>query len=341
MKSTYQKRELNLPVINEQSKKNLDLLISNDEKYYHDQINDIVKEITSPKSKIKILLVSGPSSAGKTTSSKLISSTLEEKGYNSIVVSLDNFYINRLDTPKLEDGSYDYENLNTLDLKYLNNFINSLLKNHYAKMPIFNFITGKREEKFVDIKINKKSMIILEGLHALNPNLIEKHEHEIYKIYINMNANYIFRNSILVPAKDIRLIRRITRDYYTRGYSAFETISTWKNVCDGEDLWIKPFKLTCNYIVDSSHEYELLLYSKYTTPLLKKLISKNNVNKLLKDKFLNQKVVMESIEKAKYLYFSLKRAIPILKNKVPKDSLLQEFIGKAKSIIEPSGEIFN
>lgn len=333
MKSTYKKRELNLVKINTQSKENLDLLITKDENYYNNQINDIVKEVTSPKSKIKILLVSGPSSAGKTTSSSIISSALEKKGYNSIVISLDNFYINRLDTPKLEDGSYDYENITTLDLKYLNKFINSLLKNNFAKMPIFNFFTGKREKKFIDININEKSMIILEGLHALNPNLIEKHEHEIYKIYINMNANYTFENSILVPAKDIRLIRRITRDYYTRGYSAFETISTWKNVCDGEDLWIKPFKLSSNYIVDSSHEYELLLYSKYTAPLLKGLISKNNVSKLLKDKSLNKKIVMESIKKAKYLYFSLKKAIPIIKKKVPKDSLLQEFIGKAKSII--------
>ncbi|MDD4110226.1 MAG: nucleoside kinase, partial [Clostridia bacterium] len=289
--------------------------------------------------KIKVLLLSGPSSAGKTTSSNILCSSLEKKGINSIVISLDNFYIDRLKTPKLKNGDYDYENITTLDLDYFNNFIDSLLKFHSAKMPIFNFLTGKREKKFTDITIDEKSMIIIEGLHALNPNLIKKHKHEIYKVYVNMNANYTFDNSILIPAKDIRLIRRITRDFFTRGYSALETISTWQNVNDGEDKWIKPFKLTANYIIDSSHEYEILLYSKYTTPILKKLIFQKD--KLLRNKSLNKTTIENSIEKAKYLYISLKKATSILKNKVPKNSLLQEFVGKAKNIIEPSGKIFN
>jgi uridine kinase len=182
-------------------------------------------------------------------------------------------------------------------------FTDDLLNNHKAKMPIFNFVTGKREENYIDIVIDDNTMIIMEGLHALNPNLINDHKSEIYKIYLSLNANYIKNKKLLTPAKEVRLLRRITRDFYTRGYSVLETITSWQNVCDGEDKWVKPFKNTADYIIDSVHEYELLLYSKYTRPIIKELILEDNVKSLLdKEKDEDKKaLLLRRLNKAKEL----------------------------------------
>jgi uridine kinase len=337
------RKELDIDLINKKSKANLSSLILKSEKYYSDQIKEIVEEITRPKSKIKILLIAGPSSAGKTTTSNLIRLELSMKNISSIVISLDDFYIDRINTPKLPDGSYDFENINTIDLKYLNNFVDKLLKTHKAKMPKFNFLNGKREEDFSDVVIDDHTIIMFEGLHALNPNLINGHKHELYKIYLSLNANYVKDDKLLVTAKEVRLIRRITRDFYTRGYSALETITSWPNVCAGEDKWVKPFKTTADYIIDSVHPYEILLYSKYTKPILKKLILNKNVKTLLKDvKDLDKKeALLSKLQIAKNLYNKLSLVQPITKENIPSTSLLWEFVGSAKNTVEPSGKIFD
>lgn len=338
----YERKNLDIDFINENAKINLNKLIKESEIYYIDQVNEIIKEITNPNKKIKIILISGPSSAGKTTTSSLIRLGLSKKNINSIVISLDNFYINRKDTPKFLDGSYDFENINTLDLSYINKFIDKLLKNHKAKMPIFNFVTGEREKRHVDVEIDNNTMIIIEGLHAFNPNLIKNHESELYKVYLSLNANYVKNNDLLLPAKQIRLLRRITRDFYTRGYSVLETLSSWKNVCEGEDIWIKPFKNTANYIIDSVHQYELLLYARYTKPIIKELILEKNVKSMLENEsaFDKKQLLLNRLCLAKDLYKVLHFAYPIDKKNVPKTSLLSEFIGNAKDTVEPSGKIF-
>lgn len=337
------RKKIDIDFINKQSESNLSSLILKSDKYYSDQIKEIVEEIASPESEVKVLLIAGPSSAGKTTTSNLIRLELSMKNISSIVISLDDFYIDRVDTPKLPDGSYDFENINTLDLKYLNFFVDELLKNHKAKMPTFNFLTGKREKDFSDVVIDNHTVVIFEGIHALNPNLINNHKKEIYKIYLSLNADYSKDDDLIIPAKELRLIRRITRDFYTRGYSVLETITSWQNVCVGEDKWIKPFKNTADYIIDSVHPYEILLYSNYSKPILKKLILNTNVEKLLNEiKELDKKaVLLNNLCIVKNLYNKLTLAKSIKKDNISSTSLIWEFIGSAKDTVEPSGKIFN
>ena len=342
-KSSTKKRCLDLNLINKKAKDNLSILIDESEKFYTNQIDEIVSEITAPGKKIKVILISGPSSAGKTTTSDLIRLRLSDKKIKSIVISLDNFYIDRKDTPKFPDGSYDFENINTLDLPLINKFIDTLLKTYKAKMPTFNFITGEREKEYVDVEIDDNTMIIMEGLHALNPKLIKNHESEIYKVYLSLNAFYTNNNELLLPSKQVRLLRRITRDFYTRGYSVLETLSSWKNVCEGEDIWVKPFRESANYVIDSVHDYEILLYAKYSKPIIKQLILASNVKNLLENEpaWDKKQLLLNKLYTAKDLHEALSLANPVSKKEMRKNSLLSEFIGSAKDVIEPSGEIFN
>lgn len=341
-KGLPEKTNLDLGMINLYAMNDLSSLILESEKFYLDQIKEIIEDITASNSTIKLLLISGPSSAGKTTTSSILRLELLMKQIPSLVISLDNFYIDRKITPKFPDGSYDFENIKTLDLKFLNKFITKLLKTHRAKMPIFNFMTGCREKTLTDVVIDKKTILIIEGLHALNPELIKNHESEIYKIYLDLNSNFS-QNGNILPSTDVRLIRRITRDFYTRGYNVLETMNMWTNVCDGEDKWVKPFNETAHYVINTVHKYEPLLYAKYTKPILKEFILDKNVEALLENENDNDKkaLLLEKVNKAKQLYSALKHAEPISKDLIPSTSLLWEFVGSAKDKIEPVGKIFS
>jgi uridine kinase len=342
-KGLNEKINLDLGMINLYAMNDLSSLILESEKFYLDQIKEIVEDITTPNSTIKLLLISGPSSAGKTTTSSILRLELLMKQIPSLVISLDNFYIDRKITPKFPDGSYDFENIRTLDLKFLNRFITKLLKTRRAKMPIFNFITGCREKTLTDVIIDEKTILIIEGLHALNPELIKNHESEIYKIYLDLNSNFSQNENVILPSTDVRLIRRITRDFYTRGYNVLETMNMWTNVCNGEDKWVKPFSETAHYVINTVHKYEPLLYAKYTKSILKEFILDINVESLLENERDDDKkaLLLQKVNKAKQLYSVLKHAEPISKDLIPSTSLLWEFVGSAKDKIEPVGKIFS
>ena len=296
------KNSFDLSLINKEAKDNLSELIDTSEYLYKSQVRHIVKEIVELNT--RIVLLAGPSSAGKTTTSHLIRESLKTQGIDSFVVSLDDFFKNREDTPRLPDGSYDFESINAIDLVYLNKFVDDLLEKREAKMPIFDFLTGKRKPDLVDVKLSEHTVVIFEGIHALNPTLIQNHESDIYKIYICVNSNFFIGKQIIIPAKRLRQMRRLIRDHYFRGHSPSRTFELWANVVRGEDTYIKPFKTTANYILDSTHMYEPLLYANYLAPLLKD---------------------MEE-EEAKELYSMLKKCGKLKKDVIPKDSLLNEFI---------------
>lgn len=341
-KNRISRRKINIEKINKEAIKNTSELIAKSEAYYYNQVEEILTAITCPKSKIKLLLIGGPSSAGKTTTSKIIKAELKKRGFSSIIISLDDFYINRSDTPKFQDGSYDFENITTLDLPLLNAFIDDLLTHHKAQKPIFNFLTGERSAEWETIKIDDHTILTIEGLHALNPKLIKSHKREILKIYLSLNANFNHNGNIIMTAKKVRLLRRITRDFYTRGYTVLETLNNWKNVLNGEEKWVKPFKKAANYVIDSVHDYELLLYAKYSKPILKELILESNVKKLFKNKHYSDKkpLLLNTIYLVKELYEGLTCADELNKEVVPKNSLLMEFIDSAEDIVEPLGKIF-
>ncbi|MEG1499483.1 MAG: hypothetical protein RR400_00205 [Clostridia bacterium] len=298
----------NLNSINELSKSNLMELVLRSEKNFTTQIKNMLKVFLNKGKNYKVILLSGPSSSGKTTSSKLITTGLQNEGINSLVISLDDFFVDRTKTPRLPDGAYDYESIYALDLEYFNEFLDDLLTKHSAKMPIFDFLTGARKKDLINVEIDEHTVIIFEGIHALNPILIDnKHSSEIFRTYICLNTNFEYDDQQFIPAKDLRLMRRCLRDFFTRGHSVSATLSMWKNVLDGEEKYIKPFKDTANFVIDSTHLYEPLLYATYLMPLLEQ--TENN-------------------KKADSLLRMLSKCNKLEKNCIPSMSLLWEFIQK-------------
>lgn len=301
----YQKVSFDLQVVNEMAKQNPQKLIQDAECLYRKQIDEIADQIVS-NGNYKVVLMAGPSSSGKTTSSNLIRARLAEAGYNSIVVSMDDFFVDRDKTPKLRNGDYDFESIQTLDLEYLNKFIDDLYEKGEADMPTFNFLTGCREKEFKKIKLDKNTIIIMEGIHALNPIIFKKHTEQMYKIYICVNTNFVINGKTVLPAKKLRLMRRLIRDKRTRGMSLENTFNMWQNVLAGEDVYIKPYKNRADYLINSTHAYEPLMYAKHLLPALKEESEAPAVANII-----------EMLELCNTLDSSL----------LPADSLLHEFLG--------------
>lgn len=262
-----ERTKVEIEEVNKKAKENILGFIDECENFYKSQIIEIANNIKN-LNKVKVILLAGPSSAGKTTSANLLKDQLIQLGKPAVVVSMDNFFINRDVTPLLEDGSYDFENVTTVDIPFFKNFIEEIFENNKASMPIFNFITGSRESEFVDLEIDKNGILIIEGIHALNPIILNDHENEVYKIFINPNIEYFNNNEKIVHVRELRRIRRMIRDFYTRGIKPHETLKNWKNVTNGEKKFIFPFKEYADYVINSSHEYEILVYKKYIPALL-------------------------------------------------------------------------
>ena len=282
------------------------LLIDMSEKMFQNQIDEIVEDILQKK--IKIVLLAGPSSSGKTTTSAILKEKLKDKNKTSIFVSLDDFFLNRVDTPLLPNGNYDYENVIALDIEYFHKFLHSLLTTTEAEMPKYNFLTGRREEKYIHLDIDDDTIVIIEGLHALNPILVNGYngyDKYIYKVYICAQSDFYSENECLLSCVEVRLLRRLLRDNLTRGRDIETTLNTWHEVLDGEKKYIDPYKNDVDFSIDSVHMYEPLLYANYLVPLLNKNNSQDGNNLVKK----------------------LKQFKPINNNLVPKNSLLREFIG--------------
>ena len=301
----FKRQVFDLSKVNFLAEENLDKLIKDSEDIYKKQMDDIANEIVD-NGQYKVILMAGPSSSGKTTSSNLIRDRLANHGYKSIVVSLDDFFLNRDNTPLLPNGDYDYENVLALDLDYLNKFIDDIFDKGEADMPQFDFLTGNRKSEYIKIKTDEKTILILEGIHALNPIAFKKHRDNMYKIYICLNTNFMIEDDLVIPAQKLRLMRRMIRDFYTRGSTIENTLKMWPNVLAGEDLYIKPYKNTANYLIDSTHAYEPLLYAYALLPILKNAQKAPLTEELIK--------MLEDCVKVN----------PIV---IPDDSLLHEFVG--------------
>ena len=251
--------------INREARSEPENLIGKAECYYHAQIEEIAKDITVRG--VKVINVAGGSSAGKTTSAKLIAKELEKHGKKSAVVSLDDFFLPRELTPKLPDGTYDFENFTAIDNVAYEKFLNTLIEKGAADKPIFDFVVGKALET-EEIRLGENDVIIIEGLHAMNPIFSEHLKAEKYNIYISCEGNFFLGRNFLIPYKILRLMRRCLRDYYKRGSSLNETINSWDAVSRGEDDYIIPFRPNADFILDTTHVYEPLIFKYYLQPLI-------------------------------------------------------------------------
>ena len=299
IKTSYDIKE-----VNEQIKIGLENFVIACEKNYNAQVMEVANYIA--KNKIKMLFVAGPSSAGKTTTSSLISEQLVKKNLGSLVVSIDDFFVDLKDTPLLPDGLPDFDSFTTVDIKTFNKFFKDLMTKHKARMPRFSFEKHKRD-KFETVEITDQDVVIIEGLHALNPNLLTTNEFDdkIAKLYICTNSVFTYKNKVVADERDIRLMRRTYRDFYTRDKSPMDTFNQWIHVCEGEDLYITPYRDEADFFIDTARGYEIALWANY-------------LQSLLVD-FKKEKLVKEVINKFKH-------TTKISKDMIPEDSLLWEFL---------------
>ena len=260
---------------------------------------------------VKLILISGPSSSGKTTFSKRLSVQLMANGLKPYPISLDDYFVNREDTPKDENGNYDYESLYALDLDFFNQQLQALLKGEEVELPRFNFTTGKREWSGKHLRVDDNMILILEGIHALNPELTSHIPTENkFKIYVSALTTILLDDHNYIPTTDNRLLRRIIRDYKYRGYSAEDTISRWPSVRAGEEKWIFPYQENADVMFNSALLFELAIIKDYAEPILRKVPN-------------NRPEYSEAYRLRKFLgYF-----VPLQDKELPPTSLLREFLG--------------
>ena len=233
------------------------------------QIADTIFHRGENGNRVKLVLIAGPSSSGKTTFSKRLSIQLMTNGLKPFPISLDNYFVDREETPLDENGNYDYESLYALDLELFNQQLQALLRGEEVELPRFNFSLGKKEYKGDKLKIEDNTILILEGIHALNPELTPHIPAERkFKIYVSALTTISLDDHNWIPTTDNRLLRRIIRDFNYRGYSARETISRWPSVRAGEDKWIFPYQENADVMFNSALLFEFAVLRLHAEPIL-------------------------------------------------------------------------
>lgn len=274
------------------------------------KIANIAEEIASRKG-VKLVLLAGPSSSGKTTSCKRLSIQLAVNGLKPLQISLDDYFVDREKTPKDASGEYDYESIYALDLDLINEQFNALFRGEEVELPKYDFQSGKSKKSGNKLKMNDNNVLVVEGIHALNPELTAHiPQEQIFRVYASALTTILLDNHNYIPTTDNRLLRRIIRDYKYRGVSAQETIHRWPSVRAGENKWIFPFQENADAMLNTAMLYELAVIKMQAEPLLQQVPE-------------NCEEYAEAYRLLKFLkYF---KGIPY--NNLPPTSLLREFLG--------------
>ena len=246
------------------AKKHLSSLIYNSEYNFDSQVIKIADKIYSENS-VKMIMIAGPSASGKTTFANLLANRLEFRGVKVHRISTDDFFIDRDKLPLLENGLLDMDSLNAMDVKLLAYTLESLLEGHRVVVPRFDFVEGKRAGDTTEIIPEEADITIVEGIHALNPVILGKygiHDDSIVGIYISPRRDFSLPSGRTIAPVELRLLRRILRDHYSRGHSLADTLSQWDEVLKAERVNIYPFVHRASFTVDSVYDYELLVYKR-------------------------------------------------------------------------------
>ena len=285
-------------------------LINLSEALQEKKIAHIADEIAARK-KVKMVLIAGPSSSGKTTSCKRLSIQLLTNGIRPIAISLDDYFVDREHTPRDENGEYDYESLYALNIPLLNQQMNDLFNGKEIELPKYNFQTGRSEKSGKKLKMHENDVLVVEGIHALNPELTAQiPDEQIFRVYASALTTILLDSHNYVPTTDNRLLRRIIRDYKYRGVNAMETIHRWPSVRAGENKWIFPFQENADAMFNTAMIFELAVIKQQAVPLLEQVPENCD----------------EYSEAYRLLKF-LKYIKPITNRQVPPTSLLREFLG--------------
>ena len=297
--------------INELARDNPQALVARAELRYRNIVNNIAERALDEPGR-KIVMLSGPSSSGKTTTARRLADTFTSLGMDTHVISLDDFYLNREQIPGYAEGNPDYETVEALDLPYLSQTLQSLMSGAETDMPSFDFTVGRRSDKYNKLTLDKNDAVIVEGLHALNPVIASGIDtHRVMKIYINVSSRiYDSKGKIILNRRNLRFVRRMIRDYNFRASSVNNTFQLWDNVLRGEELYLFPYKDFADFRINSIHLCEPCLFRDTAIELLE--------SAELDDEFQSD---------ARRLINSLKKFQSLSSELVPKDSLLREFIG--------------
>lgn len=292
------------------SKSKIKEFIEANELVFNERISGLAKRIQEKK-EIKIVLISGPSSTGKTTTTKRLASYLKTLGYQTIPISVDDYYKDGEEIPQLENGEFDFESLNAIDTKLFNEDLQALLNGEKVNLPMYDFIIQKKNRRANAVQMDENSILLIEGLHGLNEELTSSVEEEKkFKIYLSPFISLGIDRHNYISTVDLRLLRRIVRDNRTRGTDVAKTIELWQNVRKGEEKYIFPFIHQADVIINTAYAFEVGILKVFAEPLL-------------------YSVSFDSpyYEEARRLIDSLRGFYPIPSEYISKDSILREFIG--------------
>lgn len=277
---------------------------------FNEEISDITKLIKERKN-VKFVMIAGPSSSGKTTTTRRLKTYLDCQGYNTIVISTDDYFVDRDKTPRDEHGNYDFECLHAIDIEHLNKDIKDLLDGKDVALPVFDFVRGTKNLSDKKVRMNEKTIVLIEGLHSLNDDLVPIiNENQKFKIYISPFIGVNIDRHNYISTTDLRLIRRIVRDNRSRALNVDKTFKLWDNVRKGEVKYIFPFIHQADIVLNTALNFEIGVLEVYALPLL-----------------LSVKIDSPYYEEARRLIYFLKEFCPIPSECVSKDSILREFIG--------------
>ncbi|MBQ9356400.1 MAG: nucleoside kinase [Prevotella sp.] len=272
---------------------------------------DIDRRFRDEQHPVRLVLITGPSSSGKTTFCKRLSVQLLACGLRPLSFSTDDYFVNRVDTPKLPNGDYDFDNIEAVDYHLLEDHLERLMRGETVEVPEYNFTTGKREYNGKRLKLQRDTVLIMEGIHALNPMLTKAVSDDVkYKVYISALTSISLDDHNWIPTRDNRLLRRIIRDYNKGAFTARQTISQWKSVCEAEDKWIFPYQETADVMFNSALNIEFAVLRTHAEIIL------SSVPK-------NCPEYSEAHRLLKFIHFFL----PVSDREIPPTSIMREFVG--------------
>ncbi len=290
-------------------------LIQVSEALQEKKIVEIAEEINqrflSEDAPCRVVLITGPSSSGKTTLCKRLSIQLLACGLRPVSFSTDDYFVNRTDTPKLPNGEYDFDNIKAVDTALLSEHLSLLSAGEKVEVPEYNFTTGKREYNGKKIQLDDNKILIIEGIHALNPVLTDKlPKGKVFKIFVSALTSVSLDSHNWIPRHDNRLLRRIIRDYNKGAFTAQETIRQWKNVCDGEELWVRPYQESADVMFNSALNIEFAVLRSHAEAILSSIPR-------------NCAEYSEAHRLLKFIHYFL----PISDKEIPPTSIMREFVG--------------